>query len=58
MSNNCGTFATDVVKQDPEVKKKAPTIIDPRPNSIVKEYQDNFKPVTYNPKTKKTILEE
>ncbi len=58
MNNNCGTFATDVVKQDPEVKKKAPTIIDPRPNSIVKEYQDNFKPVTYNPKTKKTILEE
>ena len=58
MSNNCGTFATEVVKQDSEVKKKAPTIVDPRPNSIVKEYQDNFKPVTYNPKTKKTILEE
>lgn len=58
MSNNCGTFAADVVKQDPEVKKKAPTIIDPGPNSSVKEYQYNFKPVTYDPKTNKTTLEE
>ena len=53
-SNNCGTFAADVVKQDPEVKKQAPTIIDPRPNSMVKEYQDKFKPINYDSKTKKT----
>ena len=37
-NNNCGTFAADVLKQDPSVKDKAPVIIDPRPNSIVKEY--------------------
>jgi hypothetical protein len=57
-TNNCGTFAADVVNQDPAVEKKAPSIIDPRPNSIVKEYQDNFKSVTYDPKTNKTTLEE
>jgi hypothetical protein len=56
--NNCGTFAADVVKQDPDVKKQAPTIIDPRPNSMVKEYQDNFKPVNYDPKTKKVEWEQ
>ena len=33
-NNNCGTFAADVLKQDPEVKGRAPMIIDPRPNSI------------------------
>ena len=42
-NNNCGTFAADVLKQDPSVKDKAPVIIDPRPNSIVKEYHDNYK---------------
>ena len=46
-NNNCGTFAADVLKQDPSVKDKAPVIIDPRPNSIVKEYQDNFKSLNY-----------
>ena len=51
-ANNCGTFAADVVKQDPEVKEKAPTIIDPRPNSMVKEYQDKFKPIIFDPNTK------
>ena len=49
-NNNCGTFAADVLKQDPSVKDKAPVIIDPRPNSIVKEYQDNFKSLNYDPK--------
>lgn len=48
-SNNCGTFATDVLKQDPEVKKKSPTIINPRPNSIVKEYQNKFSTIRYEP---------
>jgi len=57
-SNNCGTFAADVVKQDPNVKKQAPAIIDPRPNSMAKEYQDNFKPIIYDPKTKKTEWEQ
>ena len=42
-NNNCGTFAADVLKQDPSVKDKAPVIIDSRPNSIVKEYQNSFK---------------
>ena len=56
--NNCGTFAGDVVKQDPNVKKQSPTIIDPRPNSMVKEYQDNFKPINYDPKTEKIEWEQ
>lgn len=46
LTNNCGTFADDVVKQDNSVD--APTIIDPRPVSIINEYQDNLTPVSYN----------
>ena len=49
ISNNCGTFAAEVLEQDNEVKRKAPTIIDPRPNSIVKEFQDVFKTIIYTP---------
>lgn len=51
--NNCGTFAVDVIKQDSDAKKKAPNIVDPRPNSIVKEYQEKFTPITYNPEKEK-----
>ena len=56
-NNNCGTFAADVLKQDPSVKDKAPVIIDPRPNSIVKEYQDNFKSLNYGPKKRQVKIE-
>ena len=56
-NNNCGTFAADVLKQDPSVKDKAPVIIDPRPNSIVKEYQDNFKSINYDPKKRQVKIE-
>ena len=56
-NNNCGTFAADVLKQDPSVKDKAPLIIDPRPNSIVKEYQDNFKSLNYDPKKRQVKIE-
>jgi hypothetical protein len=52
MNNNCGTFAADVLKQDPEVDKKAPFIIDPRSNSMVEEFQDKFKKIEYNPNKK------
>lgn len=55
--NNCGTFAADVLGQGPEVKKKAPIIIDPRPNSIVEEYRDKFKPISYDPAKKQTTFE-
>ena len=54
--NNCGTFASDVVKQDKKVAKKAPGIIDPRPNSIVSEYQDKFKTIRYDTKKKETTI--
>jgi RHS repeat-associated protein len=57
-SNNCGTFAADVVNQDTEVNEESPSIIDPRPTSIIKEFQDNFKSVQYNSQTDKTIVEE
>ena len=56
-NNTCGTFAADVLKQDPSVKDKAPVIIDPRPNSIVKEYQDNFKSLNYDPKKRQVKIE-
>jgi len=56
MNNNCGTFAVDVVKQDKEATKDAPSIIDPRPNSIVNEYQDEYPRVHYDPKTEKTTI--
>ena len=56
-NNNCGTFAADVLKQDPSVKDKAPVIIDPRPNSIVKECQDNFKSLNYDPKKRQVKIE-
>ena len=56
--NNCGTFAADVVNQDTKVSEESPSIIDPRPTSIIKEFQDNFKSVQYNPQTDKTIVEE
>ena len=52
--NNYGTFAADVVNQDENVNKKAPIIVDPRPNSIVEEYQDKFKTITYNPNINRT----
>ncbi len=54
--NNCGTFAADVVNQDEKVKEKAPTIIDPRPNSIVGEYQNKFRTITYDPDKRQTKL--
>ncbi len=50
-SNNCGTFAIDVLNQDENVKELAPGIFDPRPNSMVGEYQDEFDKVSYNSKT-------
>jgi RHS repeat-associated protein len=50
-NNNCGTFACDVLNQDPNVAKNSPSILDPRPNSIIKEYQGEYGKVQYNPKT-------
>lgn len=49
LTNNCGTFVAEVLKQDILVKENAPIIIDPRPNSMVKEYQKRFKSMHYNP---------
>ena len=56
-NNNCGTFAADVLKQDPSVKDKAPVIIVSRPNSIVKEYQNSFKSLNYDPKKRQVKIE-
>lgn len=50
-NNNCGTFACDVVNQDEDVNDKSPSILDPRPNSIIGEYQDVYDKVTYDPET-------
>ncbi len=57
MNNNCGTFAEDVVGQDKEATKDAPSTIDPRPNSMVKEYQDEYQGVHYDPKAGKTTID-
>ena len=54
-SNNCGTFAADVINQDKTVD--APTIINPKPTNIVNEYQEEGNaPVQYDPKTKTTTI--
>jgi len=50
-SNNCGTFGCDVLNQDPDVAANSPSIFDPRPNSIIEEYQDVFDKVSYDPET-------
>ena len=49
ISNNCATFAIDVIKQDKSIKGKHPIIIDPRPNSIIEEYEDEFPSIIYDP---------
>ncbi len=56
-SNNCGTFAADVTNQDKKIEMEAPTIIDPRPNSIIGEYQQTFPVVSYDPIKNKTTME-
>lgn len=58
LNNNCGTFAIDVLNQDTNVKKDAPKIVDPRPVSIVEEYQDTFTPISYNEKNNQTFVRE
>jgi len=52
MNNNCGTFAIDVVKQNEKVAK------DPRPTSIIKNYQEQYPDVKYNPQNNKTTVEQ
>ncbi len=58
--NNCGTFACDVANQDEQVKEDAPLILDPRPNSIIEEYRDQYDNVDYTSEggTSITPLEE
>ena len=50
LTNNCGTFSNDVVKQDKDIDKKLPVIIDPRPNSMIEEYQKKFESIKFIPK--------
>ncbi len=57
VSKNCGTFARDVIDQDPTAKDEAPWILDIRPNNIVKEYQDVFRKVQYNPEKHETTVQ-
>lgn len=55
LGNNCGTFAADVVNQDPNVDQ--PSIYNPTPKNIVSEYIDEGNAeVFYDPKTKKTTI--
>ena len=55
-SNNCGTFAADVICQDPAVDK--PVIYDPSPPNIVDEFiEEGHEEITYDPKTKTTTGE-
>ena len=57
MNNNCGTFAEDVVGQDEEATEDAPTTIDPRPNSMVEEYQEEYQGVHYDPNSGQTTVD-
>lgn len=48
LENNCGTFASDTVRQDPNVSR--PWIINPSPVNIVSEYQEEgYKKIEYVP---------
>jgi len=55
-SNNCGTFAADVVDVDPKAKKVDSN--SSKPGSIVSDYQEVFPSVSYDPKTDKTTVKE
>jgi uncharacterized protein RhaS with RHS repeats len=54
LSNNCGTFADDVIKQDSNAKKKAPWIFNPTPKNIAEEYQKKVPNVNYDPSKSQT----
>ena len=49
INNNCSTFAEDVLKQDKDVEKQAPTVLINKPNSVVKKWQNVFTPIRYEP---------
>jgi len=54
-SNNCGTFAADVINQDESVDQ--PTIVNPTPNNIVDEYiEEGNAEVKYDPKSNTTTV--
>ncbi|TDO28693.1 hypothetical protein [Sediminibacterium goheungense] len=53
-SNNCGTFATEVASQDDQVASRAPQLIDPRPNSMIEEYQKTFSSIRFDPKNERS----
>lgn len=56
-SNNCGTFARDVVSQDEDVDN--PTIFNPTPKNIVDEYiEEGNAEVNYDPTKDKTTVGE
>ncbi|GIZ14227.1 hypothetical protein [Capnocytophaga catalasegens] len=56
-SNNCGTFALDVIRADENVASPW-VVIKTTPNDILEEFFDEgHKRVFYNSKTKETILE-
>ena len=39
-----------------EVSKKSPSFFDPRPNSIIQEYQSKYGKVQYNTKTGSSVV--
>ncbi len=57
-NNNCGTFGMDVLDQDPAVHEKRPWILDPRPSSIIDEYQDDFPKIRYDPQSNTTTSDK
>ncbi len=57
-NNNCATFGCDVLKQDPEIEENAPWILNPSPDNVAEEYQDNFTPMSYDPETNTTTVED
>ncbi len=50
INNNCSTFAEDVLKQDRNIEKKAPISLFNIPNSVVKKWQNEFIPISFNNK--------
>ena len=57
-SNNCATFAADVVNQDENVKRPL-LVFDKSPKNMVSEYQDEgYKKVFFDSKKNQTKIDE
>ena len=50
VTNNCATFASEVLSQDKKVKEQSPLFKSPIPTHVIKQYIKKFSRVTYDNK--------